>query len=45
MLIFHKALYLFYFDCEIMHFWNQPVLSNEGKLSMGLKLTTDLLPV
>ena len=53
--IFHKALNLFYFDCDItLESWNQPVLSNKGKVScsrkqrgslMGLEPTTSTLRV
>jgi len=37
--IFHKALNLFQFDCEIhvICSWNQPVLSNKGKVSCSRK--------
>jgi len=40
MLIFQKALNLFWFECEIIlrvHSWNQPVLSTEDKVSCSRK--------
>ena len=54
--IFHIALSLFQFDCEItqkIRSWNQPVLSNKVKLLaqgnkgplMGLEPTTSTLQV
>ena len=38
--IFHKALNLFQFDCDYharIRSWNQPVLSNKGKVSCSMK--------